>query len=1151
MTTYDAKDDALDPLAGLNEPQRMAVTTTEGPLLVLAGPGSGKTRVITHRIAYLVSERHVLPWNILAVTFTNKAAREMRDRLEKLIGPKSKDLVVGTFHSICSRVLRREAQRDALGISGSFSIYDDDDQIKLVGQILDEMNIDKKQFSPRMIHGHISRAKNELMGPLQFAEHVNKYTEEIAARVFKRYDQALRERDAVDFDDLILLTHLLWRRTPEVLKQYQQRYKYLHVDEFQDTNKAQYELVRLLAQGTPETPSHGNICVVGDDDQCLIAGTQITMADGSLRPIEHVAAGDLVLSAYGSGTFRPARVLSVAESKGRKLGVSLTTQSGHVLVSTPEHTHFAGYRLGATPQLYFTYLMRKRGVGCRLGTAQVHPKGQVKPVVGFMQRARQEHADELWVLSTHETENEARMEEYLLSLRYGIPTLPFTPRKGGSVNGLAHDQKYIRRVFAAFATNAHAAHLLADLGLQVEHPHFRPRSRTSNRHHVIITLCGDRRGATPMHRIALVGSDLQTRQRLETLGLSIREAKPGSSSWRYETCSTSVTTVLETAHLIAETISADIQFNARLGKNDPDVLGTNSLPFLPAASVQRGMAMFDADGNYDIVTQVETVHLDKPVYDLNIEGTHNFIANGLVTHNSIYGWRGAIPQVVRDFQTDFPKTRTVLLEQNYRSTQVILDAASQVVRRNTKRADKTLWTQRDGGEKITLHEAYNEEEEASYVVHEIRRLAGRGDAALRDVAIMYRTNAQSRALEEQFMRAGMKYVVVGSRKFYDRKEIRDVLAYLRLLYNPLDQTALERVINVPNRKIGPKTLSEFLSWARAKDLTPFDALARIEEHPTLATAGKRALASFAALMANLRALAKEQPLPSLIDFMLAQSGYAADLRDGTEEGEERWRNVLELRRVAEDFALIEPETALALFLEQVALVGGADTTQAGEDGALAQEADADAVTLITLHAAKGLEFPVVFLVGMEEGILPHSRSLERQEELEEERRLTYVGITRAMRRLYLVRAYRRMFYGGASFQEASRFLDEIPGELLRVTHERPPRGGVSTTTGETRPRPAPPAWSQRPTTPGARPPAPIPTTLSPASSAAARAEAPAEPASAPARDLEPGDKVMHRLFGRGLVLKVTATDGAITVDVLFDTAGRKTLDVAYARLERL
>jgi DNA helicase-2/ATP-dependent DNA helicase PcrA len=405
--------------------------------------------------------------------------------------------------------------------------------------------------------------------------------------------------------------------------------------------------------------------------------------------------------------------------------------------------------------------------------------------------------------------------------------------------------------------------------------------------------------------------------------------------------------------------------------------------------------------------------------------------------------------------------------------------------------------------------------------------------------------------------------VVGSRKFYDRKEIRDVLAYLRLLYNPLDQTALERIINVPNRKIGPKTLSEFLNWARAEQMAPFDALGQIERHPTLATAGKRALGGFSALMANLRELAKEQPLPILIDFLLAQSGYAAELRDNTEEGEERWRNVLELRRVAEDFALIDPETALALFLEQVALVGGSDTTQSGENGPLEQDKDKDAVTLITLHAAKGLEFPIVFLVGMEEGILPHSRSLERQEELEEERRLAYVGITRAMRQLYLVRAYRRMFYGGSNFQEASRFLDEIPPDLLRVTHERAPRGGVSTTTGETRPRqPNQNPWglpqkstgwgsagAARPNGGGGAGATPRPPTAMPRAPQPAASERPAE--SIPATSLVPGDKVIHRLFGRGIVLKVDATADATTVDVLFDTAGRKTLDLAFAKLEKI
>ena len=1160
-------------LRGLNPPQQEAVTTTEGPLLVLAGPGSGKTRVITHRVAYMAQVRGVLPWNILAVTFTNKAAHEMKDRLAKLIGSDARDLVVGTFHSICARVLRREATRDLLGLDGNFSIYDDDDQMKLVATVLDEMNFDRKQFNPRAIHGYISRAKNDLLSPVQYAEQVNRYMEEIAARVYKRYNELLRERDAVDFDDLILLTYQLWLRHPDILRQYQRRYRYIHVDEFQDTNKAQYELVRLLAGGTPETPGHQNICAVGDDDQCLIAGTLITLVDGSQKPIEQIQPGDLVRSAYGSGDFRPARVLNAARRERAGNGVAITLRSGRQLISTPEHTHFAGYRLGATPQLYFTYLMYKHGVGYRLGTSQVYTKGQVKPVVGFMQRARHEHADGVWIISTHENENEARLEEYILSLRYNIPTLPFVARKGNSVNGLVHDAGYIHRVFAAFDTMANGRRLLEDIGLSVESPHFRPRSRNSNRHHIVVTLCGDRRGATPMHRISIVGNDPQAKSALESLGLSIRTAKSESASWRYETVNKQMGTLLATAERIQHILDANIVFTARLGKDSSDITEGKSLPFTLAAAVRPGMVMFDGEGGYDVVERVEVVPLDAPVYDLDIEATHNFIANGIVTHNSIYKWRGAIPQVVRDFQTDFPTTKVVLLEQNYRSTQVILDAAHGVVRRNTGRKDKRLWTERLGGDKITLHEAYNEEEEASFVVNEARRLVGRGEANLKDIAVMYRTNAQSRALEEQCMRGGVKYVVVGSRKFYDRKEIRDVLAYLRLLYNPLDVTALERIINVPQRKIGPKTFTEFMSWARREGYAPLDALAHIEDHPTLATAGKRALTGFSHLITNLRELAREQPLPSLMDFLLAQSGYAAELRDGTEEGDERWNNVLELRRVAEDYGAIDPETALALFLEQVALVGGADTTSSSEDGRPVEE-EQDAITLITLHAAKGLEYPVVFLVGMEEGILPHSRSLEDQEELEEERRLTYVGITRAMKRLYLVRAFRRSFYGGSSMMEASRFLDEIPHDLMSVTHQRAQRqtGNVGTpSSGVNRNDPsrayAPSGrsggsrWasgSQRPTFGGGSAgPTGRSTPQREASPAweAASAQTQAAEAAAPgeAVRLQPGDKVIHRLFGRGLVLKVNDERGATMVEVLFDNqkTGKKTLDAAFANLQKI
>ncbi|HEY7343349.1 MAG TPA: UvrD-helicase domain-containing protein [Ktedonobacterales bacterium] len=783
--TSDA-DGRIDLLSGLNQPQRDAVTTTEGPLLVFAGPGSGKTRVITHRIAWLVTELGVLPWNILAVTFTNKAAAEMKERLEKLIGSSARDVAVGTFHAICARVLRREVERSAIGLNRYFVIYDDDDQIALVKRILLDMQFDPKQFNPRMVHSIISRAKNELLSPAEFAKSVNRYPEEIAARVFARYDDELRSNNAVDFDDLILLTWRLWEQNPDILSDYQRRYRYVHVDEFQDTNPAQYELVRLLAGGTAETPGHTNICAVGDDDQ------------------------------------------------------------------------------------------------------------------------------------------------------------------------------------------------------------------------------------------------------------------------------------------------------------------------------------------------------------------------------SIYGWRGANPEVVRDFQRDFPTMRVIVLEQNYRSTQNILDAAQGVVKRNVSRREKQLWTQRGGGDKITVHEAYNEEDEAAFVVNEIRRLVARGVCELRDCAVMYRTNAQSRALEEQFIRSGLRYVVVGSKKFYERKEIKDMLAYLRLLLNPADTASLQRIINVPARKIGPKTLNELLMWAEQQGLSPLDALHRVEEHPTLTTGSKRALAGFAALMDRLRIVAHESPLPEVIDQIVLQTGYAQDLRDGTDEGDDRWNNVQELRRVASDFAEMDPETALPLFLENVALVGGSDTVQTGENGSLATEEQRhDAVTLITLHAAKGLEFPVVFVVGLEEGILPHARSMESQRELEEERRLAYVGITRAMHQLYLVRAFRRSFFGGnALMQEPSRFLEEIPAQLVTFSRQRTrsevggsrssARGGANgSATGResASSAPAPSAFGQ-----------PQPTRSAAPQDDTAPADQSDEP---PAQQLQEGDRVIHRLFGRGLVLNITDDNGVQTADVLFDQVGKKTLDLNFARLEKI
>jgi DNA helicase-2/ATP-dependent DNA helicase PcrA len=419
-------------------------------------------------------------------------------------------------------------------------------------------------------------------------------------------------------------------------------------------------------------------------------------------------------------------------------------------------------------------------------------------------------------------------------------------------------------------------------------------------------------------------------------------------------------------------------------------------------------------------------------------------------------------------------------------------------------------------------------------------------------------NAQSRALEEQLIRSGTPYVVVGSKKFYERKEIKDVLAYLRLLANPLDTISLQRIINVPNRKVGPKTLSEFTSWAQSERLTPVEALAEVERHPTLATAGKRALAGFHALLSDLRQAATEERLPRLIDRLLERSGYAAELRDGSDEGEERWANVQELRRVAEDFAEIDPETALALFLENVALVAGADTTQTGENGVLIQE-EKDAITLITLHAAKGLEYPVVFIVGLEEGVLPHARSMESQQELEEERRLAYVGITRAMRRLYLTRAIRRSFWGGNSeYQMASRFIGEIPQALLSVTRQgaaggagrpTPAGGGRSWDTGSSGRQYSSPGFSasRRPETPAA----PAITTSSPWPATRPTEEPASQGISGEPVTLTPGDRVLHRLFGEGTVLRVIQEKGTTSAEVLFVKTGKKTLDLAFANLQKI
>jgi DNA helicase-2/ATP-dependent DNA helicase PcrA len=674
-------------LEELNAQQARAVQTVHGPILVLAGPGSGKTRVLTRRVAYLIDEAGIAPWNILAVTFTNKAAREMRERVERIFEDKFGKplpgqparlggLTIGTFHSVCARVLRVETE--AIGYQRDWVIYDSADQLALIRNLLRELNLDEKRYSPQAVRAYISQQKNELLLP--GARLREKYFEQVAERVYARYQEALKVNNAMDFDDLLMRTALLLRDNLDIRVKYQRKWQYLLVDEFQDTNTAQYDLLRLLA-GAPE--GKRNLFVVGDEDQ------------------------------------------------------------------------------------------------------------------------------------------------------------------------------------------------------------------------------------------------------------------------------------------------------------------------------------------------------------------------------SIYRFRGADYRNVLRFREDYPDATVVLLEQNYRSTQAILDVANAVIANNRNRTPKRLHTDNGRGLAVSVYEAYNETEEAAYVGDEIERLVGSGGFDYGEFAIMYRTNAQSRALEEAFVVRQMKYKLVGAMRFYERKEIKDALAYLRVVHNPADTVALDRIINEPARGIGVKTYEALKGWASSLGVNEYTALqivhhgaaaasqllgitlpAAAHELPPFGRRAENALADFAALLERWIAesrSARYESVADLLDTILQGSGYLDSLRDGTDEGEDRFENIQELRSLASQYAPgmvgLEPEqTPLSLFLVEVSLVSDAD--QIDEAGG--------AVTLMTLHTAKGLEFPVVFMVGLEDGILPHSRSIESgdPEEMDEERRLCYVGITRAKRRLYLVHAYKRGLWGGSEVQNPSRFLEEIPEKLL-------------------------------------------------------------------------------------------------------------------------
>lgn len=1126
--------DALPPpsdhplLRNLNAPQREAVCHAHGPLLILAGAGSGKTTVITRRIAWLIEEEGAHPGSILAMTFTNKAAEEMRERVQRLVSVPAAQMWVSTFHSFCTRILRREGERTPVG--RDFVIFDPSDQKSLMKQVLAELKLPEKQYHPKRVLEMISDFKNRCLLPEEAREEaLDPWTRKVLD-AYDLYQKGLKNHRACDFDDLLLWTERLFR-DPVIQAQYGERFKFILVDEYQDTNRAQYLLVQHLAR------RHHNLCVVGDEDQCLIKGTKVLMANGCERPIERVAPGDLVTAAHGSGTFKPAKVLKAAVRTRQGAGIRLSTASGRVLTSTPEHIHLAGYRLGVSPQLHFVYLMRKQGVGWRLGTSQTHTRGQVRPVVGFLQRARQEHADELWVLSTHASEQEARLQEEIWSLQFQLPTLPFVPRKGGSTKGLVHDAEAIRRVFAAVDSQAGAERLLADLGMAVEAPHHRAQASAGLRRQVTVTLCGDRRGKRPMHRISMVGRSLEDRRVLEGLGLSVRPAKAGSQSWRMETCAASFGDIRRMADRIRTHLDAEIHLQARLGASPGRE--TSSLPFLPACNLKPGMALFDGEGALDVVTRVERVSLTSEVHDLDIEGVHNFVANGLVTHNSIYGWRGADIRNILDFQQDFPEAVRIELLQNYRSTKKILDAASEVIANNSQRVEGkgALVTDLGEGESITFKLADEGRLEAEWVVQRIQELRYREPEA--KLAVLYRANWQSRQMEEALRAQNMAYRLVGGVKFYERQEVKDLISYLRLISNPFDLVSFRRCVNAPTRGVGPTTLGK-IEGAIPEGGTPLEGLALLLRSGELKGRAQRELGKFLDLFRRAAGERDAQGLAGLVKWTLQESGYLQSLEDeATLEAEGRIRNLEEfLSAAAESESL---GLRLSEFLDRITLASDTDQLE-----------EAAHLSLMTIHCAKGLEFPFVFVIGMEEDVFPNRNARETPDGLEEERRLFYVAITRAQRRLTLSAARRRRIMGTEMLSMPSRFLRELPAEALATpirwgteiyqsgegvrpgsSFSREGGGGASVATELQRIRSFFDRVKEVP------PPDP----------AGGRLSEPAEQKDPSA--FEAGTRVKSARFGTGTVLAASGRGDGLTYTIRFDQGGDRRIMARFGGLERV
>lgn len=976
----------------LNPKQLQAVESPIGPLLIVAGAGSGKTKTLTARLEHILASGMPAE-HIIAITFTNKAADEMRSRISSNISTFSAEggsasggkyngpwPFIGTFHSLGARILRKEAGH--LGRTPGYTIYDSDDALQAVKRAIKALNFStKEKVAPSLLRYCISKIKSELLTPRDV---VDEQKLPLLEAIFEEYEKELARNNAFDFDDLILKPVRLWLQNAPLLQKYQNKLRCILVDEFQDVNATQYEFVRLLAK------DHKNINVVGDDAQCVPSGTKILTTDG-LKAIEKIAIGDRIISASGHGDVCESLVHNIYKRSYRGPLIKISNGST-TLRTTPNHIVFG--RLQKMPAShYFVYLMYRKDRGFRIGIARgvrnASKNGKQGPQIGLLVRCNQEKADKMWIIKICETRADAEYHEYYFSSKYGIPTLVFDT----SNRSMKLSQKYVNLLFEKIDTRSRAKKLMRDELLYFTYPHWIPQGtvRHQNRRlRVRVSFLDDKRKSHlhpwSMSRISVNTKDTTLKTAIDSLGFETRKGK--LSDWRFEKVGLSydaidkIATQLASAHAEVELVKTACLVSGK------------RLFFQPASHLRPTMITVVHRNGKILETGVahtKVEQYDGFVYDLDIENTHNYIANDFVVHNSIYGFRGADFRHFLNFERDWPETKVVLLEENYRSTSIILSAANSVISNNKLQKPKNLWTKNEKGNPVVIREHEDEVTEAEWIASEIVRqfqatnnlepitnnkieeevISGTLPVISNSTAVLYRTNAQSRAIEQAFIERDIPYQIFGSIRFYERKEVKDIVACLRYAANPKDAVSLERM----QKSLYVKPFRELMSELPEKGMA--------------------------------------LPPYELIVYCINTANYFEYLKKNYPNAEERVENLEELMAFAENYKNLHE------FLEKVTLFQSSDNENSKRSNVNGQ---LSAVSLMTIHIAKGLEFDRVFVTGVNEGLIPHQMSYGTPEEIEEERRLMYVAMTRAKRELAL-----------SFYDIGSRFLYEISPELIEFS----------------------------------------------------------------------------------------------------------------------